>query len=109
MGTEAKEGRDSRHPWRTWCRPGTGGCRIRRHGTTALLKAEEEVKSEVARMTREASERGQFPAQKQAEAARIRLSRELGGYLVCGGADPHNLKDAFYQQMKQSTGAVGDG
>jgi hypothetical protein len=71
------------------------------------LKAEEEAKSEVARMTREASEREQFAAQKQVEAARIRLSRELGRYLVCGGADPHSLKQAFYQQMKQSTGTAG--
>ena len=71
------------------------------------LKAEEEAKSDVARMTREASEREQFAAQKQVEAARIRLSRELGRYVVCGGADPHSLKHAFYQQMKQSTGTAG--
>jgi hypothetical protein len=71
------------------------------------LKAEEEANSEVARMTREASEQEQFAAHEQVEAARIRLSRELGRYLVCGGADPHSLKHAFYQQMKQSAAIAG--
>jgi hypothetical protein len=74
---------------------------------SCVLKAEEEAKTEVARMAGEASEREQRAAQKQIEAARVRLSRELGRYLVCTGADPHSLKQAFYQHMRQSSGAAG--
>ncbi len=70
------------------------------------LKAEEEAKAEVEHMTLEASTREQNAAQSQIEAANIRLSRELGRYLVCAGADPYSLKQAFYEQMQQGTGTA---
>ena len=71
------------------------------------LKAEEEAKNEVVRMAGQAIEREQRAFQRQLEAARTRLSRELGRYLVCAGADPHALKQAFYEHMKQDIGAAG--
>lgn len=71
------------------------------------LKAEEEAKTEVVRMAAQSIEQEQRAAQKQIDAARIRLSRELGRYLVCAGADAHGLKQAFYEHMKQTTGVAG--
>jgi hypothetical protein len=73
----------------------------------AVLKAEEEAKLEVARMVGQAIDREEQAAQKQIEAARIRLTRELGRYLVCAGADAHDLKQALYQQMRQGAGTAG--
>lgn len=71
------------------------------------LTAEECAKNQVERMVEEAAAEEQNAAQGQIEAARDRLSRELGRYLVCAGADPQALKQALYQQMKQSTGFAG--
>jgi hypothetical protein len=72
-----------------------------------LICAQEEARKEVGRLAAQAQAREQRAAQQQIEAARVRLTRELGRYLVCAGADPHGLKQAFYQHMKNTSGAAG--
>jgi hypothetical protein len=71
------------------------------------LKAEEEARTEVVRMVSRATAEERHAAERQIEAARIRLSRELGRYLICTGADPHDLKQALYEQTTRSSGAAG--
>lgn len=72
-----------------------------------LIRAQTQARNEVMRLAEQAQAREKRAAQQQAEAARVRLTRELGRYLVCGGADPNSLKQAFYQQMKNTAGAAG--
>lgn len=72
-----------------------------------LISAQCEARNEVTRLAEQAQAREKQAAQRQVEAARVRLTRELGRYLVCAGADPHSLKQAFYQQLKNTAGAAG--
>jgi hypothetical protein len=52
-------------------------------------------------MERRASERQKKGLERQIEAARIRLQRELGRYLVCLDQGTDDLNNLMFQQMSR--------
>jgi hypothetical protein len=68
------------------------------HATRASVKAAAE---QVALINKRASERQSKMRERQIEAARLRLKRELGRYLVCLGLGTGGLNEVLYQQMSR--------
>jgi superfamily II DNA or RNA helicase len=62
--------------------------------------AKREAEAAVAQMQARAVEKEQRGLARQVEAAKIRLTNELGRYLVCFGEGTGALDDLFYRQMK---------
>jgi PAS domain-containing protein len=65
----------------------------------AETAAREEAAAQVYRMEERAAQREQMALNSQKEAARIRLQRELGRYLVCLNAGTTDLNALFHNQM----------
>jgi hypothetical protein len=72
---------------------------------TRWLEAEElarqEARTQVELMERRASERQKKGLERQIEAARIRLQRELGRFLVCLDQGTDDLNNLMFQQMSR--------
>ncbi len=70
-----------------------------------VLRAEEvahqEAQREVASLESRACRREQEGLKKQVESARLRLTKELGRYLVCLGGTADDLNGALHQQMSR--------
>ncbi len=60
-------------------------------------------KQQAEQLARRASTRQRDGLLRQVEAAKLRLQRELGRYLVCLDSDTADLKDRLYQQMSRDT------
>ena len=69
----------------------------------SVKKAGRAAKKRVSEMSRRASEREERALSRQAETARLRLTLELGRYLVCLGVAPDVLSDRMYQEMQRGT------
>jgi len=66
-------------------------------------RAREEARERVRTLERQAEEREREGLKRQVEAARIRLQRELGRYLVCVGEGASDLNQVMYRAMKNDT------
>jgi hypothetical protein len=68
---------------------------------TALEKAKEKARKLVKQMARRADEIEKEGKRLQAEAARLRLLKELGRYIVCITEEIGDLNNILYKQMNR--------
>jgi DNA repair ATPase RecN len=68
---------------------------------TALEKAKEKARKLVKQMARRADEIEKEGKRLQAEAARLRLLKELSRYLVCINEEVGELNNTLYKQMNR--------
>ncbi len=66
-----------------------------------LEKARHEAEAIVERLAEAATQRERSALASQGAAARLRLQRKLGRYLVCLGHGASNLNEIFYHQMQR--------
>lgn len=71
---------------------------------SCLVQAEKESSVRVSSMIEQSRLRIEHAIDRQIEASRTRLARELGRYLICMGSDPLELPAAFYRIMQSSNG-----
>jgi hypothetical protein len=72
-----------------------------------LLKAESDAAFVASALVEQCTLKMNRSRAGQLEAARIRLTQELGRYLACAGANPSELPQAFFERMRQSQGTFG--
>ncbi|MGA9753280.1 MAG: helicase-related protein [Acidobacteriota bacterium] len=74
--------------------------------TEALRTAEAEAALQVDAMQALAAKRENSALEQQSLAARLRLAKELGRYLVCLGQGTTDLNGVLYQQVQRDAGAA---
>ena len=72
-----------------------------------LLKAESEAAFVASVLMEQSTLKTERSKARQLEAARIRVTQELGRYLACAGANPWELPQAFFERMRQSQSTFG--